>query len=98
MPRKKKEQRTRQIYAAIREDLYLAAKARSTELRIPLRELIEQALEMVLKPENEPEFPASSLWEDEYLRIQADQPLGSPVELTKDEAAKVVRHAFGPAQ
>ena len=38
---------------------------------------------------------APSIWDDEYLRMQVQQPLGSPVELTKEEAEKVVRGAFG---
>ena len=96
MARKKNEERTRQIYAAIREDLYLDAKARATEMRMPLREFIEHALELALnKKSPSPDSEKSSVWDDEYLRIQTQQPLGSPVELTKDEAAKVVRATFG---
>ena len=38
----------RQIYATVREDLYLAAKSRATELRMPLRRFIEHALELAL--------------------------------------------------
>ena len=35
---------TRQIYASIREDVYLAAKSRAAELRLPMRRFIEIAL------------------------------------------------------
>ena len=104
MPRKKVEGSARQVYASIREDLYLAAKGRSAELRLSLREFIESALELALsgaeRPSKEAEQPsgaqaAPSVWDDEYLRMQVQQPLGSPVELTKEEAEKVVRGAFG---
>ena len=96
MARKKNDVPTRQIYAAIREDLYLAAKAKSTEMRMPLRQFIEHALELTLSggSEEKPVEQEAQVWEDEYLRMQANQPVGSPVELTRDEAAKVVRGAF----
>lgn len=96
MARKKNEERTRQVYATIREDLYLDAKARATEMRMPLREFIEHALELALNRNTAaPAARELSVWEDEYLRIQTRQPLGSPVELSRDEAAKVVRATFG---
>ena len=99
MTREKGEARTRQIYASIREDLYLAAKARAAELRIPLRELIETALEQSLEgmpagATPREARPSDSIWEDEYLRMQVSQPLGSPVEMTREEAERVVRSAF----
>ena len=96
MARKKSDIPTRQIYAAIKEDLYLAAKAKSTEMRMPLREFIEHALELALSdgPYEIAIEKEAHVWQDEYLRMQASQPLGSPVELTRDEAAKVVRGAF----
>ena len=99
MPRKKTEEKTRQVYASIREDLYLAAKARAAELRMPMREFIEHALELTLNGNASPDArSAQSAWEDEYLRMQIQQPLGSPVELTKEEAETVVRATFGSNQ
>ena len=98
MPRGKPEGQTRQVYASIREDLYLAAKARATELRIPLRELIETGLELALSGSIQPpaeKKPTPSIWEDEYLGMQASQPLGTPVEFTRDEAEKIVKATFG---
>ena len=97
MPRRKIEGTTRQIYASVREEVYLAAKARAAELRVPLRELIEMALENMLAgpgqplPSADPARPRtrSSIWDDEYLRMQTEQPVGSPVELSREEAAKV---------
>ena len=88
--------RTRQIYASVREDLYLAAKARAAELRVPLREFIERALELALGEREDKQVRADrSAWEDDYLRMQTQQPLGSPVELTKEEAKKVAKASFG---
>lgn len=101
MPKKKVEGDTRQVYASIREELYLAAKARAAELRVPLRELIERGLELALTGSHQPPAPQKatpSIWEDEYLHMQANQPLGSPVEMTREEAERVVREAFGPAR
>ena len=88
----------RQIYATIREDLYLAAKARAAELRMPLRQFIEHALDLALSDHAAtapgPVPVGGPTWEDEYLEMQARQPVGSPVELTADEAERVVRAAF----
>ncbi len=99
MPRRAAEGETRQIYASVREDIYLAAKARAAELRVPLRELIEMALSRMLAdevagaieaPANRPEpRRQSSVWDDEYISMQARQPIGSPVELTREEAARI---------
>ena len=96
MGKQKIDTRTRQIYASIREDLYLAAKNRATELRIPLREFVELAIAFTLKKDSTTsvDSEASSMWNDEYLNIQSQQPLGSPVELTREEAKKVVIDSF----
>ena len=100
MPRRKQEGPTRQVYAAIREDIYLATKSRAAELRIPMREYLERALESVLDGESHQPTPADpsappSVWDDEYIGIQARQPVGSPVELTEDEASAIVRGSVG---
>ena len=100
MPRQKQEGPTRQIYAAIREDIYLAAKSRAAELRIPMREYLERALELALGGKS-PQAPVAdatavpSVWDDEYIGMQAKQPMGSPVELSQDEASAIVRGSFG---
>ena len=44
MPREKNNVPTRQLYAQIREDLYLGAKSRAAEMRVPMREFIERAI------------------------------------------------------
>ena len=40
--------------------------------------------------------PASSstVWDDEYLRMQAGQPVGTPIELSDDEAKRIALEAF----
>ena len=95
---------TRQIYASIREDVYLAAKAKAAELRMPMKSFIEQALLLALSGQGDLQqsqgsttvpLNPPSIWEDEYLRMQASQPVGSPVELSEEEAAEIVRASFG---
>ena len=100
MAKPKPQGDTRQIFASVREEIYLAAKARATELRIPLKRFVEMALEMALTGQDAPSAPPPSdpsIWDDEYLSMQADQPVGSPVELSREEAERVVRAAFGAA-
>ena len=94
MPREKVNQPTRQLYAQIREDIYLASKARAAEMRVPLREFIESALESALNG-NDSQVAGSSrsVWDDEYLGMQLRQPFGSPVELTSDEAKAILQEA-----
>ena len=106
MPRTREHsQPTRQLYATIREDIYLAAKAKATELRLPLRRFIEDALELAIAggtvaqavAETQPQAaPAAqpSVWDDQYLAAQARQPLGAPVELSADEARRVALSVF----
>lgn len=99
---------TRQLYASIREDIYLAAKSRAAELRLPMRRFIEDALvdaisldedgvskydESLLK--TTPRLP--SVWDDQYLQAQARQPLGAPLNLSEDEARRVALGAFHAA-
>ena len=110
MPRTKEHSLpTRQLYASIREDIYLAAKAKATELRLPLRRFIEDALEAAIHGgaigRHPPEAPTPldatpaqpSVWDDQYIGAQARQPLGAPLELSEDEARRVALSAFDPA-
>ena len=104
MPRKQSEGKTRQVFAAIDEGLYLAAKSRAAEMRVPLREIIETALSQMLEngrvgrpPAEETSKREPSIWDDEYLRMQSRQPIGAPVQLAREEAARVARAAFGSA-
>ncbi len=95
MPRQKSSVPTRQLYAQIREDLYLSAKARAAEMRVPLRTFLENALETALNGEqDQPSAPKrESIWNDEYLSMQRRQPVGSPVQLSTDEASAILREA-----
>lgn len=101
MPKDKNPQPTRQLFAKIREDVYLDAKAKSAELRVPLREFLENALISALRDEPAPQPPAAalprSIWDDEYISMQSRQPFGSPVELTSEEAAAILQDAIKSA-
>ena len=98
MPRQKSNVPTRQLYAQIREDLYLSAKARAAEMRVPLRTFLENALELALNGDQpqERQTRPSSIWDDEYLSMQQRQPVGSPVKLSSAEAEAILREAVGP--
>ncbi|MBN19143.1 MAG: hypothetical protein CL758_06710 [Chloroflexi bacterium] len=94
-----KTNKTRQIYAIVSEDIYLASKAKATELRLPLRKFIELALEKALNINSNENFNQESdfrktnkksIWQDEYLKMQLQQPIGSPIELTEEEANKIL--------
>ena len=100
MARKKTDGPTRQLFATIREDIYLLAKAKSAENRLSMRSLLEQALLLYLEAKDETRKEevkseeSSSVWEDEYLGMQADRPMGTPVELSDEEAKKIAKEAF----
>ena len=96
---------TRQLYASIREDIYLAAKARAAELRLPMRRFIEDALANAMNWDVSEVSDSSgtwlntsqrraSLWDDQYLQVQASQPLGAPLNLSQNEARRVALEAF----
>ncbi len=95
---------TRQIYASIREDIYLAAKARAAELRLPMRRFLEEALvsaisdKATLGSEGHESIPETvvkpSIWDDQYIGTQASQPIGAPLDLSDDEARRLAREAF----
>ena len=102
MPREKNPQPTRQLFAKIREDVYLDAKAKSAELRVPLREFLENALISALRDETPSQPPAApprrSIWDDEYISMQSRQPIGSPIELTAEEASEILQDAIKSAR
>ena len=106
MPRMREHSEpTRQLYASIREDIYLAAKSRAAQLRLPLRRFIEDALVNAIDGDdspsrgsgNVPEAPPTipkTVWDDQYIGAQASQPLGSPLALSEDEARRVALEGF----
>lgn len=103
MPREKNPQPTRQLFAKIREDVYLDAKAKSAELRVPLREFLENALISALRDEAPSQPPAAppprrSIWDDEYISMQSRQPIGSPIELTAEESSEILQDAIKSAR
>ena len=101
MARKKMDGPRRQLFANIDEGLYLKLKSKAAADRLPIREILELALTRYLESD-QPTFDAQHLegdkgniWEDdEYLAMQAERPLGSPVELTSEEAKKVALEGF----
>ena len=104
MAKKKPSTPTRQLFANIDEEIYLNAKAKAASERLPMRTIIEQALSLYLG-ENDPHSDSSDMdkgdelnnrtvWDDEYIGMQVNQPLGSPVELTDLEAKLIAREAF----
>ncbi|MXY46895.1 MAG: hypothetical protein F4Y44_07910 [Chloroflexi bacterium] len=104
MPRiREHSEPTRKLYADIREDIYLAAKSRAAELRVPMRRFVEDALTNAISGNSTPLSEsldvaatpiAPSIWDDQYLRAQANQPLGAPIGLSDDEARRVALGAF----
>ena len=93
----------RQLFAKIREDVYLDAKAKSAELRVPLREFLENALISALRDESPPQPPPAapprrSIWDDEYISMQSRQPIGSPIELTAEESSEILQDAIKSAR
>ena len=103
MSRKKIDGPSRQLFAKINEDVYLAAKSRAAQQRISMRALLENALTLYLSSDSpaipnleNPELSGnkSTVWDDEYLRMQAERPIGSPLELSEEEAKDVARRAF----
>ena len=65
-----------------------------------MRSLLEQALLLYLDAKDEihgqevESEKGRSVWEDEYLGMQADRPMGTPVELSDEEARKIAKEAF----
>jgi len=104
LAKKKPSTPTRQLFANIDEEIYLNAKSKAASERLPMRTIIEQALSLYLG-ENDPHSASSEMdkgdelnnrtvWDDEYIGMQVNQPLGSPVELTDLEAKRIAREAF----
>ena len=100
MARKKSAEPTRQIFANIREDIYLLVKSKSAEDRLSMREILEKSLLMYLGSDmgviesDSASTSSSTVWDDEYLGMQAGQPVGTPIELSEDEAKRIALEAF----
>ena len=100
MARKKSDEPTRQIFANIREDIYLLVKSKSAEDRLSMREILEKSLLMYLGSDmgviesDSASTSSSTVWEAESLGMQAGQPVGTPIELSEDEAKRIALEAF----
>ena len=103
LAKKKPSTPTRQLFANIDEEIYLNAKSKAASERLPMRTIIEQALSLYLGENDSSSIPRDTeednqsnktVWDDEYIGMQVNQPLGSPVELTDLEAERIAREAF----
>ena len=65
-----------------------------------MREILEKSLLVYLggdesvSESNSVPASSSTVWDDEYLRMQAGQPVGTPIELSDDEAKRIALEAF----
>ena len=101
MGRKRLDGPRRQLFANIDEELYLKLKSKAASDRLSIREILEVALARYLASDQDTsesqylDGDKGDIWEDdEYLAMQAERPLGSPVELTSEEAKKVALEGF----
>jgi len=98
MPRRKNEGPTRQIFANIREDIYIKAKSKATEQRLSMRDILEKSLSLYLDiPDNmnaETRNSADSVWDNSTISIQVNEPLGSPIDISEEDAKRIAREAF----
>ena len=98
MPRRKNEGPTRQIFANIREDIYIKAKSKATEQRLSMRDILEKSLSLYLDiPDNmnsETHNSADSVWDNSTISIQVNEPLGSPIDISEEDAKRIAREAF----
>tara|TARA_B100000519_G_scaffold43632_1_gene34329 strand:+ start:309 stop:647 length:339 start_codon:yes stop_codon:yes gene_type:complete len=99
MARNNSNQPTRQLFAKIDESLYLAIKAKSAQERLSIREILETALYQFLNsPNSNPNTSTESqksIWEkDEYLLMQTERPVGSPISLSDSEKKKIAKEGF----
>ncbi|MBS20164.1 MAG: hypothetical protein CL733_03970 [Chloroflexi bacterium] len=98
MPRRKNEGPTRQIFANIREDIYIKAKSKATEQRLSMRDILEKSLSLYLDmPDNvsvEVNNSVDSVWDNSTISIQVNEPLGSPIDISEEDAKRIAREAF----
>jgi len=97
MPRRKNEGPTRQIFANIREDIYIKAKSKAAEQRLSMRDILEESLSLYLNistQEDDIFELKDSVWGDTNISIQVNEPLGSPVDVSEEDARRIAREAF----
>ena len=98
MSRRKSEGPTRQIFANIREDIYIKAKSKAAEQRLSMRDILEKSLSLYLDMPDESNevLPSSenSIWNDSNISIQVEEPIGSPLDVSEEDARRIAREAF----
>lgn len=98
MSRRKSEGPTRQIFANIREDIYIKAKSKAAEQRLSMRDILEKSLSLYLDMPDESNevLPPSenSIWNDSNISIQVEEPIGSPLDVSEEDARRIAREAF----
>jgi len=97
MPRRKNEGPTRQIFANIREDIYIKAKSKAAEQRLSMRDILEESLSLYLNistQEDDMFELKDSVWGDTNISIQVNEPLGSPIDVSEEDARRIAREAF----
>ena len=98
MSRRKNEGPTRQIFANIREDIYIKTKSKATEQRLSMRDILEKSLSFYLDipiESDETLVPSkNSIWNDSNISIQVAEPIGSPLDVSEEDARRIAREAF----
>ena len=98
MSRRKNEGPTRQIFANIREDIYIKAKAKAAEQRLSMRDVLEKSLSLYLDMPNESNEAVAnlknSIWNDSNISTQVREPVGSPLDVSEEDARRIAREAF----
>lgn len=98
MSRRKNEGPTRQIFANIREDIYIKAKSKAAEQRLSMRDILENSLSLYLNISNESNAnlgdSENSIWNESSISTQVDAPIGSPLDISEEDARRIAREAF----
>lgn len=99
MPRNNSNEPTRQLFAKIDESLYLELKSKSAQERLSIREILEVSLRQYLKQpttttKQTDELPKNIWQKDEYLLMQAERPVGSPISLSESEKKQIAKEGF----
>jgi hypothetical protein len=98
MPRQKSDGPTRQIFANIKEDLYIKVKSKAAEQRLSMRDIIEKSLSLYLNIPIGQDLAfdniKDSIWNDSNISIKVEEPIGSPLNFSEEEARRIAREAF----
>ena len=81
----------------IREDIYIKAKSKVAEQRLSMRDILEESLSLYLDISTQEDDMCElkdSVWGDTNICIQVNEPLGSPVDVSEEDARRIAREAF----